>query len=685
MPFLRPSDMKIPLAILITLGLLAACYVISALLWLDFFWILIPVTSLWAALDSKRIELHRYKLGISCRPVAMFCGCYLLWIVVFPWYLWARLKIKEGTAPLKTELLGNPGPIRRFFRRISPGAERVGEWSLIFLFSLQVAFLLFCIEESWRGKHVWEHYQQEAAAKGEILDWNALIPPPVLDSQNVFGVPMMSVWFVKQSSNNVVTEDLRKRLIYPGKAPQVLIAEVSVKSPDALLQTDTTNLILQLEDSGSHQKTSELFEDTIGISAFGAVGSDTLIVRLLNTNQIKPLHIIVEARGKVNARDLNEFLSGNSSGNGPLHVQMVGTNSFRVLTSFCPAADYLNWSDQFQSDFDVMRDALKRPYARMNGDYRYPPTVPLPNFVNVRIVSQTLAQRAQCYLLLGQPDKALAALTLLDELRRMLENPPTGKPMTMVSAMINIAVTGLYVDVIADGFRLHAWREPQLIVLQRQLEHIDLGPYVKEAFHEEEVGMLQTFQVAMANAVENKRVPNANVWQRIKNWRPAFGMWGFYYFNMVNIVRMDQMGIDTIDTAQNTISPEKAAASRRAIHTFDHAHPWQIYRLLALIAVPDFTRALQTFAYNQTRANQAQIVCALEHYRLAHGVYPEKLTELQPQFIDKLPHDLIGGQPLKYQRQANGQFWLYSVGWNEVDEGEDVSLFPYARGVWNWQ
>lgn len=42
---------------------------------------------------------------------------------------------------------------------------------------------------------------------------------------------------------------------------------------------------------------------------------------------------------------------------------------------------------------------------------------------------------------------------------------------------------------------------------------------------------------------------------------------------------------------------------------------------------------------------------------------------LVPQFIEKLPPDVIGGQPLHYRRTEDGKFLLYSVGWNEIDDG----------------
>jgi hypothetical protein len=40
--------------------------------------------------------------------------------------------------------------------------------------------------------------------------------------------------------------------------------------------------------------------------------------------------------------------------------------------------------------------------------------------------------------------------------------------------------------------------------------------------------------------------------------------------------------------------------------------------------------------------------------------------------MQKMPHDLITGAPLIYRRTPDGQFILYSVGWNEKDGGGRV-------------
>jgi len=59
------------------------------------------VSAIWAGFDSKKIQLIRYKSGISYGPWSIWAGCLMLWIVAFPWYLAIRYKIKAGTAVLK--------------------------------------------------------------------------------------------------------------------------------------------------------------------------------------------------------------------------------------------------------------------------------------------------------------------------------------------------------------------------------------------------------------------------------------------------------------------------------------------------------------------------------------------------------------------------------------------------------
>jgi hypothetical protein len=98
------------------------------------------------------------------------------------------------------------------------------------------------------------------------------------------------------------------------------------------------------------------------------------------------------------------------------------------------------------------------------------------------------------------------------------------------------------------------------------------------------------------------------------------------------------------------------------------------HRLMAAMLLPALTKAQVKFAGTQTVLDEAVLACALEHFRLVNGRYPEALAELAPRFVAKLPHDLITGEPLKYRPTDNGRFILYPVGWNETDDGGKIAL-----------
>ena len=143
----------------------------------------------------------------------------------------------------------------------------------------------------------------------------------------------------------------------------------------------------------------------------------------------------------------------------------------------------------------------------------------------------------------------------------------------------------------------------------------------------------------------------------------------------------EQVVLEALDFANNQVLPGKLEGIEQRLVAF-HARR-SPYTLLAAMALPNFVKATKTMARNQTLANEAYIACGLERYRLAHGQYPETLDALVPQLAVKLPHDIIGGQPLKYHRTAEGTFVLYSVGWNGRDDG-GVPGKAVGEGNWVW-
>lgn len=136
---------------------------------------------------------------------------------------------------------------------------------------------------------------------------------------------------------------------------------------------------------------------------------------------------------------------------------------------------------------------------------------------------------------------------------------------------------------------------------------------------------------------------------------------------------MEDYYIPLADVSRRTFSPDVARRGDAALAAeTKSANPFNVYaRLMLLPALGD---AAKKFAYGQASVDLARTAIALERCRLARGEFPETLDVLAPQFIPKVPHDVIGGQRLKYHREADGLFVLYSIGWNETDDGGVVGL-----------
>jgi hypothetical protein len=165
---------------------------------------------------------------------------------------------------------------------------------------------------------------------------------------------------------------------------------------------------------------------------------------------------------------------------------------------------------------------------------------------------------------------------------------------------------------------------------------------------------------------------------------------GWYYLEEYNYCRLfDTLLGSGFDTSKKRISPGQLVAGRQEVDLkLDNGLAKIIHhRIMAAMLLPGLENFITKAAEAQTIANQAAVACALERYRLANGQFPETLDALSPRFISQLPHDVITGEPYKYRRTADGQFVLYSVGWNEKDDGgvPGNKLFDDNEGDWVWQ
>src|SRR5262249_26219403 len=110
-----------------------------------------------------------------------------------------------------------------------------------------------------------------------------------------------------------------------------------------------------------------------------------------------------------------------------------------------------------------------------------------------------------------------------------------------------------------------------------------------------------------------------------------------------------------IDVAQQRINPATARIVTEQVSAFAGRSGPSLYfrhRFFSNLLLPGIGPTFRKAAFGQTAQNVALIACALERYRLAHGQLPRSLDALVPEFISKLPHDVINGKALKYMPTA---------------------------------
>ncbi len=146
----------------------------------------------------------------------------------------------------------------------------------------------------------------------------------------------------------------------------------------------------------------------------------------------------------------------------------------------------------------------------------------------------------------------------------------------------------------------------------------------------------------------------------------------FFIQNKEKYGRMVQRVLASIDIKARRVDVAAIEALRAEISSLEEIPWWRIpYVSLARWNAGHVPRWAEEFAHTQTMIDLARVAIALERHRLRYGQFPESLDALDPEVrpAGGIPHDVINGEPLRYRRTDDGRFELYSVGWNQTDDG----------------
>jgi hypothetical protein len=522
-----------------------------------------------------------------------------------------------------------------------------------FLFGLAcftTLITLFYAEENWRGKHDWEKYKHEWEAKGEKFDYVSTVPRPVPEDQNFAMAPIFDA--TRKLASRKWRNDHRN------------------PNPKNGMEWDT-NLVDPLQiDTGRIDDWPVTRSATNGSGDWQtAKASDLKIWQ----NYYRAL--------------------------------AATTNLFPVAPQpQSPAQDVLLALGKYDSVIEELRAAGARPDSRFPLDYddEDPAEILLPHLAALKRSSQVLQLRSLAELQNGQTEKSLDDIKLSLRLVDSVRTEPF-----IITHLVRIAILQITLQPVWEGLAEHRWSDAQLVELDSELSKLDFL-----ADYELSVRGERAAHIKIIDYLEQKRSryreffnmgwsdqPNTmdNLWGAVEFYLMPEG---WFYQNDIKLAQMHQKwNLPAVDDGQQTVSPKSINLADNIIESNNRPTP---FNLFAQLLLPALGKYAQRIAYTQTSANLARVAIALERYRLAHGEYPESLDVLAPQFIAKVPHDVIGGQPLKYRRTsdpssqssdaASGQFVLYSVGWNERDDG-GVVVFEKGstpgvdinEGDWVWR
>ena len=363
------------------------------------------------------------------------------------------------------------------------------------------------------------------------------------------------------------------------------------------------------------------------------------------------------------------------------------TNGFPIAAQpQTPAADVLLALSGFNPAIEELRQACQRPSARMPLDYDSGFDCVgelLPWLANVKRCCQLFQLRILAELDNGQSQQALEDVKLLLQVNDSLRSQPF-----LISHLVRMAVMAITLQPVYEGLARQRWSDAQLMELEQVLARQDFLADFEFAMKGEKVFAIEAFEKQRITR-ESKQLEEHSGTNKIVTTSYRFMPSAYFYQNELNFAQMHQRFIvPLVDLTNRVVVPAALRQAQAAVQS--ETKHYSYYKVRALMVFPAISKAVMKFATIQAQMDLARVACALERHRLAHGEYPETLDALAPQFIEKLPHDIINGQPLHYRRSEDGKFVLYSVGWDEKDDGGKIFFtksgsIDREKGDWVWQ
>ena len=289
----------------------------------------------------------------------------------------------------------------------------------------------------------------------------------------------------------------------------------------------------------------------------------------------------------------------------------------------------------------ILLRAAQLPDCRFDHDYAHPSeNMLLPELTDARTAARLLQLQARAALARGDVESAVSGVNAISHLSRDIGQEPI-----LIPALVAVSIDALAAQTLSD--LLPAAKRPDQLQALRLREPADYPRMLAHAFQGEEAFGL-TFLAEMASGRMGS-YSNVTV-------VPLYGVFlmpaEFFGYRQM----MDEYRQAALEPYFKAVAHVPSDARIRHIG------------LITSIIMPSLSRAFEVITQAQALAIDAQVGVAMSRYRLDHGMLPEKLDLLAPDYLDATPTDPFDGKPLRVAHHEN-EVVIYSIGPDLTDDG----------------
>lgn len=321
----------------------------------------------------------------------------------------------------------------------------------------------------------------------------------------------------------------------------------------------------------------------------------------------------------------------------------------------------------------------------------------LPHYQGVRKLNRTLALRGIAAARAGEVVKAHEASQIMARLTQANMNDPF-----LIGLLVAASDADLLCSNVWEICDAQAGSTEDFVRLEATLARLDFRRSTLRSFRAEMAAAVNTLQTARRNP---SAIPG--LLQVINNDGKSSGSMlgntaasaiplGFFDGSAAALAEAEFKFLIMPLRDQGWQEARKASLQWEKEMLEIKANIWTrpSYIMVSLIA-PAMNRIVNSAAYTQVRVDQAVIACALERYRMANGGYPDSLAAVSLANGKPLPIDVMNNKPMGYRKTPDGRYALWSVGFDEKDDGgkrtlngtkPEVTKFSDSKylGDWVW-